>query len=143
MQPASQRPTGVMILAIVAAVGGVLSLISVVCILGIGALAGAIISRTDAPAAAGTVVGIVVFLGSLIVLVSGVLRLTYAFGAWTLKPWAWMLGVITECISALGALIRLVSPGGTVIFPLISLLISGLILYYLFTPEIKRIFGRV
>ena len=143
MQPASQRPTGVTILAIVAAIGGVLSLVSEVCIIGLGALAGALISRAGAPAVAGAALGIIFFLGGLIVLVSGVLRLTFAFGAWNLKPWAWMLGVIAEGISAAGALIRLVTPGGTFIFPLISILISGLILYYLFTPEIKRAFGRI
>ena len=142
MQTASQRPTGVTIMAIVAAIGGVFSLISVVCILGIGALAGALIDRAGAPAAAGVAIGIIVVLGGLIVLVSGVLSLAFAFGAWNLKPWAWMLGIITEGISAIGALIRLVTPGGTFILPLITILVAGLIVYYLFTPEVKRAFGR-
>ena len=143
MQTAPQRPTGVTILAIAAAIGGILSLISVVCIIGIGALAGAIIDRAGAPAAAGAALGVIVILGGLVVLVSGLLSLIFAFGAWNLRPWAWMLGVITEGISAAGALIRLVTPGGTFILPLLSILIAGLIVYYLFTPEVKRVFGRV
>src|SRR3712207_1825572 len=69
-QPQSQRPLGITILAILAAVAGVLGLLGSLTLLGFG-------------------LGIY----GLLFLVLSVVYLVFAYGAWTLKPWAWTLGV--------------------------------------------------
>jgi uncharacterized membrane protein YjjP (DUF1212 family) len=58
-----------------------------------------------------------------------------------LMPWAWMLGIIAEGVALLSALLSLLNGGNFFSF-LISAAIAGAILYYLFTPEVKKAFGR-
>ena len=64
-------------------------------------------------------------------------RLAFAYGAWTLQPWAWMLGVVAFGISLALARAqrrqRRLSAG-----QIISIVIAVAILYYLFTPAVKR-----
>jgi hypothetical protein len=122
---AMQRPTGVTILAVLAIIGGVLGLLGSIAIIGVG---GAVLG------------GMAVVLG-LVGLVSSVLSLAFGIGAWTLKPWAWMLGVVAEGLSILMSVISIVS-GQSVGSQLVSIVIAGAILYYLMTPTVKQAFGR-
>lgn len=117
-QSQTQRPLGITILAILAAVGGVLGLLAALTLLGFG-------------------LGIY----GLVILLLSVAYLAFAFGAWTLKPWAWTLGVAVAVASALWAIFWL-TQGADVVSTLINLVISGVILYYLFQPDVKAAFGR-
>ena len=108
-------------MAVLAAIGGVLGLIAAIELLGHD--------------------GIAIF-WALVTLILSSISLVFAFGAWYLKLWAWMLGVGVEGLAILVALINWIGiSGGSLLF-LVSAAISGAILYYLFTPEIKRVFGR-
>ena len=74
---------------------------------------------------------------------AGVASLAFAYGAWTLKPWAWPLGVgLGDHASlALWAGLAVIS-GGDISGQIIGVAISAIILYYLFQPSIKVAFGR-
>lgn len=121
----SQRPLGITILAILAAIAGVLGLLGSLLILGVLMAAG----------------GIFLILG-LVTLVLSILYLAFAYGAWTLKPWAWTLGVGLSVASIILTLIGLTQGTQGLVGALISLVISGVILYYLFQPDVKAAFGR-
>jgi hypothetical protein len=125
-QPSTrERPLGVTILAILAAVGGVLGLLGSVALLGLFSAAG----------------GLFMILG-LLSLVLSVLYLVFAYGAWTLQSWGWTLGVGLAAASVVITLIGLTQGTQELVGALISLAISGVILYYLFQPDVKAAFGR-
>jgi hypothetical protein len=121
----SQRPLGITILAILAAIAGVLGLLGSLLIMGLLMAAG----------------GLYMFIG-LITLVLSILYILFAYGAWTLKPWAWTLGVGLSAASIVLTLIGLTQGTQELVGALISLAISGAILYYLFQPDVKAAFGR-
>ncbi len=132
------RPTGVTILAILAAIGGVFGLLGGLAVIGVGGLAGGMIGG-----AAGAAIGGLAVIGGLVVLAVAVLELVLAYGFWNLRPWAWQLGVVLSAvnivIAILGALgIVFSSSWGSA---LISIVISGVIIYYLNQPEIRRAFN--
>lgn len=133
MQPATApaRPQGVTILAVLAAIGGVLGLLAGIFALGIG---GAV-----AAGGSGALGGLVSLLG-IVAIVQGVLALAFAYGAWTLKPWAWMLGIVAFGLSLVLAVLGIIN--GDFSGQIISALIAVAILYYLFTPNVKAAFGR-
>ncbi len=114
---AQQRPNGITVLAVLAGLGGAL-----------GALGGLVILSSS------PILGIVV-------LALGLLNLAFAYGAWTLKPWAWTLGVALEVISLLGSVVSIVN-GASVVNQIISVSVTVTILYYLFRKDIKEAFGR-
>jgi hypothetical protein len=59
----------------------------------------------------------------------------FGIGAWTLKPWAWMLGLIPvgwHCHCSVTVLT------GEVLGPDHRPVIDAVIVYYLMTPEVKQ-----
>ena len=126
------RPTGVTVLAVLAAIGGVLGLLAGVTLLGLGGLAG--VSGSGLLASYGAIFGI-------IAIVQGALALAFAYGAWTLKPWAWTLGIVAFGLSLALSVLNVVG-GGDIGSQAISIVIGIAILYYLFTPAVKQAFGR-
>ena len=75
----------------------------------------------------------------LLLLVTSIAYLLFAWGAWGLQPWAWTLGIVLSAISIVLGVFQLIggNPGS-----IISILIAAGITYYLFQPEIKTAFGR-
>jgi hypothetical protein len=124
------RPTGVTILAILAAIGGVLGLLAGIFALGIG----------GAVAASGGALGGLVSVLGIVAIVQGVLALAFAYGAWMLKPWAWTLGIVAFGISLVLAVIGIIN--GDFTGQILSVVIAVAVLYYLFTPQVKAAFGR-
>jgi hypothetical protein len=135
-----QRPTGVTILAVLAAIGGVLGIFAAIALFGAGALAGAIAGA--AGVSGGFLVGGFAIFWALVTLVQAAVSLVFAYGAWYLKPWAWILGVGAEGLAILVSLINWIGGNSGFFSFLIAAAIAGVILYYLFTPEIKKVFGR-
>lgn len=119
------RPMGVTILAVLATIGGVVGLLGSLGLMALASLAG----------------GIWMILGLLFIVLS-VAYLVFAYGAWNLRPWAWTLGVGLSAASIVLTLLQLTQGATTIVSALISVAISGVILYYLFTPEVKAAFGR-
>jgi hypothetical protein len=121
-----ERPLGITILAVLAAIAGVLGLLGSLALLGISG-------------AVGVGGGV---LWAIVSLALAVAYLAFAYGAWSLKPWAWTLGVGIAAVGILWALYLFTQPGGSIVSLIISLAISGVILYYLFQPDVKAAFGR-
>ena len=130
--PPRTRPQGVTILAILAAIGGVLGLLAGIALVGVGGLAGA--------GGAGPLAGFIAIFG-IIAVVQSVLLLAFAYGAWTLKPWAWTLGVVAEVIGLILSVLFIIN-GADISSQVIGIVIAVAILYYLFTPNVKAAFGR-
>lgn len=125
-----QRPTGVTIIAILSAIGGVFGLLASLVLLGLGA--------------AGAVGGLggLAFLAGIFVLAYAVLSLVLAYGFWTLKPWAWPLGIGVEVLGIVQAVLQFMNDSSGVVSLVLSLAIAAVILWYLFQPHVKAAFGR-
>ena len=125
------RPTGITILAILAAISGVFGILGSIALIGGGAFIGA----QTGNAALGGLAAVV----GAILLISSILSLLFAWGAWGLQAWAWTLGVVLQAVSIVLGLFQLINGNfGAVI----SIAIAGAITYYLFTPGVQRAFGR-
>ena len=135
----AQRPLGITILAILGIIGGVLGLLG-----GCGAIAGgALVGALGAQAGVGAVAaggGLLGLLG-IVALAMAVGWIAFGIGAWTLKPWAWMLGLILVGVSIVVALVTVLT-GGDFGSQIINLAIDAVMVYYLMTPEVKQAFGR-
>ncbi len=129
--PYRQRPLGVTILAIFALIGGFFGILG-----GFGAVFGGGVLATVSGSA-----GALVALIGLAVLVLAVVELALAYGFWTLKAWAWQLGFILEAINVILAILQFLTGGAGIVSLLVSLIVAGIILYYLSTPDVRRAFG--
>jgi uncharacterized membrane protein (DUF2068 family) len=127
-----KRPTGITILAILALIGGIFMVLA-----GILALTGSAFLATQGE---GGVAVLAIIIG-LIMLVAGVLNLVFAVGAWSLKPWAWTLGIIVQVISLVMAIVQGATSGNWGNQAL-SIIIAIIILYYLNTRGVKEAFGK-
>ncbi len=125
------RPTGITILAVLAAIGGVFGIFGGIALL----LGGAFIGAATGSGALGGLAAVV----GAILLISSILSLLFAWGAWGLQPWAWTLGVVIQAVSIVLGLFQLINGNSGAI---ISIAIAGAITYYLFRPEVQRAFGR-
>lgn len=119
----AERPLGITILAILWIVGGLILLF--------GGLSTSLVGGL-AFGAAGGILGIVW-------IIWGIVELAIGVGSWQGWPWVWTVGVVLAVLSALQALYAVVTQGWGY---LLSLIIAGIILYYLFTPDVKAWFKR-
>lgn len=126
-----QRPTGVTVLAILAAIAGVLGIFGGTLFL----ISGPVVAVATDSAELG-VLGSVI---GAVWLITAVAYLLFAWGAWGLQPWAWTLGIIIAAVSIVLGVVQLFSGDFSAI---VSILIAGGITYYLFQPEVKAAFGR-
>lgn len=133
-----QRPQIITILAVLAGIGGVLGIFGAFALFGLGALGGAL-----AGAELGFLVGGFAIFWGLVTLVQSAASLAFAYGAWYLKPWAWLLGIGIEGAAIFMALINLLGKSTDFFSFLISVAIAGAIIYLLNTPDVKRAFGRI
>jgi hypothetical protein len=124
---------GITILAVLSAIGGVLSILGGIALIGLGGVA-----ATQEGGAA--LFGMGAIFGILLI-VSGVASLAFAYGAWTLQPWAWTLGIALQIISLALSVLTIIG-GGSIAGQIISIAIAGIILYYLWQPSIKAAFGK-
>ena len=123
--PTAVRPTGITILAVLAGIGGVLGLFGGFIVL-----------------FAGTVIfGALGGLLGLAYLAYAGLLVAFAYGAWTLKPWAWPLGVAGAAFGIVLSVLFILG-GSSISNQILSIVVDGAILYYLNQPGIKALFGR-
>lgn len=135
-----QRPTGITILAVLAFIGGIFGICG-----GLGGIVGGSFFgglAASVGASNATALGGMVVVYSILALAFAVAELVFGFGAWTLKPWAWMLGMVLFGLNIVFNLVSVLAGWaafGSVILPLA---IAGVIIYYLLTPDVKQAFGR-
>ena len=128
----TRRPTGVAVLAILSAIGGVLCLIGAAVI---GILAEALsetIGGARAPFA-GLLAEMVMVIAAVLA-ITGILLFVDAYGLWTGRSWAWWLTIILSVIGIMGGLLSSV-------IGIISIIIGILIIYYFTRPHVKEFFG--
>lgn len=123
------RPTGVTIIAILSFISGLLGLCGALPVFGISLIAGVFIPP----------VGVIGILIGLFLALSPILLLIFAYGAWNLRPWAWMWGIIANGLSVLSALIAVVTTGNVFAIGTHGL-IPIIVFVYLLTPDIRRAF---
>jgi hypothetical protein len=97
-------------------------------------------SSSDSPMALQTFLGgLIIPFGAVLVAIA-IVSFVVAYGLLKGKGWAWTLSIILSIISIVWNAITLVTAanyGG-----IISIIISGIILYYLFRPHVKAYFGK-
>lgn len=123
---AFRRPLGVTIMVILATFRGVIGLWASIAVVGVLKSFGA----DDFS------------LLNLTWLVIAVVFLIFAYGAHSLKPWAWTLGVWLTAGSILLEVFGLLTEGQPVVGTLVSIAISALILFLLFQRDVRGAFGR-
>ena len=134
------RPTGVTILAVLSLIGGIFSVLAGLLALMGGAMIGAAVGGSE-----GAAVGGLFFILAVISLATGILYIAFAYGAWTLKPWGWALGIIAALASLVLTAITIVTSGdmmAALTGSIISIAIAVVILFYLNQPNVKAAFGR-
>ncbi len=122
----STRPTGVTVIAILAAISGVFEVLGGLALLGLGAFGAAM---------GGPLLAYFGTFGGIILLALGVVTLYAAWGAWNLKAWAWTLLVV---LTVIGVVLSLFSLRRSIF----GLIVDVIILVYLFRPEVKAAFQR-
>ncbi len=134
----TQRPAGVTILAVLQLIGGIANLLFGITSLFFG---GAIVvSGAAASTGSPAVIGPMMTLFGALFIAIGVFGLVLSYGLLNLQQWAWKLAMALAAINVVTHLISLFQ-GSNVPGAIVSMVISGLILYYLFRPNVKRGFG--
>jgi hypothetical protein len=69
-------------------------------------------------------------------LVVGIAEFAFAYGAWEVKPWAWWLGIGLQIVVSILELAAVgIDAAG-------SIVVSGIILFYLSRRHVQKSFGR-
>jgi hypothetical protein len=126
MSATSARPTGITVLAVLAALGAIGGLFAGFTYFAIGSMLFGL---------SGAIFG-------LAYLALAGLSLALAYGFWTMQPWAWPLGVALEGFNIIVTLILAFFGGAGITSAIVPVVVAGAILYYLFQPSIKALFGR-
>ncbi|MFL6422021.1 MAG: hypothetical protein ACJ71R_00335 [Nitrososphaeraceae archaeon] len=113
MESPNQRPLGVIIIAALAVIGGIIFLATglFLLIIGIG----------------------------FIFLALGIAYMVMAYGLWNGRGWAW---TITLILSVIGIIIALVSIAAGNVAAIVNIIIHGIVIYYLYRPNVKTFFGK-
>lgn len=126
----NQRPTGVTILAILAFVGGILSILGGLALVGLGGVFAAVGG------------GLAVLFG-IYALVWGALALWIGWGFWQLRSSAWRWGIILMVIGVIITIIQIpLGYSGGIASAVISIAIDLAVIYYLTTPAVRAAFGQ-
>jgi uncharacterized membrane protein (DUF2068 family) len=114
MESQKHRPLGVTIIAILLIIAGVISLV-------------------------GGLILLIILVG-FIFLALGIAYLVMAYGLWKGKGWAWTISLILAGIGVIMGIVYIIQDnlaGG-----IVSIIINGVIIYYLFRPNVKAFFGK-
>jgi uncharacterized membrane protein (DUF2068 family) len=148
------RPTGVTIIAILNVIGGIIMLFFGLAFVALGAiipfvpqselqqqqqnLTAGDIDLSQVPPS--LISGAITAVGGVLVAI-GIFSFVVAYGLLKGKRWAWTLTIILSIIIIVVAVISIATTGN--LFSIISIVISGIVLYYLYRPHVKVYFGRV
>ena len=154
------RPTGVTIIAILNIIGGIIMLIGAIALITIGAILPTLpptvfnqtqlqgnVTAGQAPMPSPGIPPMVPqsLLGGIGIAFGGVLlaiaiaSFVVAYGLLKGRGWAWTITVILSIISIVSNAISIATGN---IASIISIIISGIILYYLYRPHVKAYFGK-
>jgi len=126
------RPMGITVLAVLALVTGILSLVSGLALLGVGGLA---------IFGGNSTTGNVLALGALTFALSPV-SLGIGYGFWAMKPWAWAAGLALYCASIGVSVFAVLLAGVSLISVSVQVAVAVAVIVYLVQPRIRSTFGR-
>ena len=129
MQTGRSRPLGVTIVAILMIIEGIFLILG-----GISGIAVGGIMADELGKAGGAIIA-----ASSVGLALGIAGLFIAWGLISGKGWAWIITIIITIIMAIVNIISIASGRYEHIF---GLIINGVILYYMYRPQVKAYFGR-
>jgi hypothetical protein len=155
------RPTGVTIIAILNIIGGAFSLIGGIGLITLGALLPLVppsafnqselqgnltagqppipIPPTDASMFAQSLFGgISLAIGAVLVAIA-IVSFVVAYGLLKGRGWAWTVTIILSIISIVW---NAITVAGGNFFGIVSIIVSGIIIYYLYRPHVKAFFGK-
>ena len=131
------RPTGITIIAVLMIIGGIVLLFTGITPLFIGPLI-SIDSSSDSSTSA---LGLLITIGGLVLVALGIASLIVSWGLLKGKRWARTITLIISFIAIIFAIISLASSSDLI--HIISVIIYGIIIYYMFTNKVKLFFGKV
>jgi uncharacterized membrane protein (DUF2068 family) len=85
--------------------------------------------------------GFLITIGGFVLVILGIASLIVSWGLLKGKRWARTITLIISFIAIIFAIISLVSSGE--LTHIISIIIYGIIIYYMFTDKVKLFFGKV
>jgi len=123
----TERPLGVTIIGILWILSGLLALFGGIGIAALGSLV------------AGPIGGIIGLGLGVALLVIGIIEIVLGIGCFKRWGWVWTVGVIVTIISLLMGIVDLFRTGAGA---LLGIVISVVILWYLFRENVKKYFGK-
>ena len=133
----TQRPTGITIISILMIIGGIILLFTGITPLFLGPL----ISIESSSDYAISELGILITIGGLVLVGLGIASFIVSCGLLKGKRWARTITLIISIIAIIFAIISLISSEDFI--HVISIIIYGIIIYYMFTNKVKLFFGSV
>ncbi len=136
------RPTGVTIIAILNIIGGIIMLIAGIAVVAVGSLLPDIFEEGFETGAMGMPValaGVAAVAVGAVIIALGIFSFVVAYGMLKGMSWAWTLTVVLSIISIVLNAVSLASGnfGG-----IVNIIISAIVLYYLYRPHVKAYFGK-
>jgi len=129
-----ERPAGITVLVVLQVIGAVLLLISSLGLLFLSAFIAGFLPSTIPSFVPGLVSGFFSLVAGFMVIMA-LIGFFIAWGLWTGKGWTWIIALILAILGVIGGLLTL--PIG-----IVTIIIQGLIIYYLTRPHVKAFFGR-
>jgi uncharacterized membrane protein (DUF2068 family) len=145
---AKSRPTGVTIIGILTIISGILMIGSGLTLAAVAAVIPVISSMGDQTNAfqsqipssiPAEFIGVALLAIGIIFTIIGIISLVVAYGLFKAKKWAWTISVGLSIISIAMGVISIATGN---IGSIVSIAISGVILYYLYKPHVKEYFGK-
>jgi hypothetical protein len=130
------RPTGITIIAVLMIIGGLILLFTGITPLFLGPLI-----SIDSSDFSTSELGFLITIGGLVLVVLGIVSLVVSWGLLKGKGWARTITLIISIIAIIFAIVTLISSEDLV--HIISVIIYGIIIYYMFTDKVKLFFGKV
>jgi hypothetical protein len=130
------RPDGIIIIAILMVIGGIILLFTGITPLILGPLISINISDYEI-----SQLGLLITIGGLILVALGIASLIVSWGLLKGKRWARTITLIISIVAIIFAIISLVSSEDLI--HIIEIIVYGIIIYYMFTKNVKLFFGKV
>ncbi|TVP39478.1 hypothetical protein [Candidatus Nitrosocosmicus arcticus] len=148
MNSNTKRPIGVTIIAILTIIGGIALLIGG---LGFIAFAGvlSVVSSEESSTEAANIaaLGILPMILGVLMVVIGIIYLIVSYGLLKGKGWAWtitiivtIIGIVIQIISAVSTGLLTSSLASGLATHIIGIIISGIIIFYLYRPHVRSYF---
>jgi len=123
----AERPLGITIIAILGFIGAVLIIIGGLALSAVGTLLAMFLGPLGALGA----------LAGVVVIIVGIVQFIISYGLWKMKKWALYIEMILLLLSIVMSLVTIATSFDFT--PIISIVISALIIYYLYTK--KKLFS--